>query len=182
MAGAGLPSPGNDRGDLLIMFRILVVRIGRKRVPGRMASGESFTHVDDCRGAAQRALAISLSHHHAQFDGGRHRPFRLPDCFSTNWSPRRFQSSSESSSNNACGPGPLSPFSSVSPAPSSAVSAGMRVSRLVALEAAGSITVVVLLLLAEAFHRVPFVDLALTLALLGFGAGLVFARFLERWL
>ena len=59
---------------------------------------------------------------------------------------------------------------------------GDAMSRLVALEAAGSIAAVVLLLLAEAFHRVPFVDLALTLALLAFGAGLVFARFLERWL
>lgn len=59
---------------------------------------------------------------------------------------------------------------------------GDAVSRLVALEAAGSIAAVVLLLLAEAFRRVPFVDLALTLALLAFGAGLVFARFLERWL
>lgn len=59
---------------------------------------------------------------------------------------------------------------------------GDAICRLVALEAAGSICAVVLLILAEAFHRVPFVDLALSLALLNFGAGLVFARFLERWL
>lgn len=59
---------------------------------------------------------------------------------------------------------------------------GDTVSRLVALEAASSITVWILLALGEAFHRVPFVDLSLTLALLTFGAGLVFARFLERWL
>ena len=59
---------------------------------------------------------------------------------------------------------------------------GDTVSRLVGLEAASSMTVVILLALGEAYHRVPFVDLALTLALLTFGAGLVFARFLERWL
>lgn len=59
---------------------------------------------------------------------------------------------------------------------------GDTVSRLVALEAASSMCIVILLALGEAYHRVPFVDLALTLALLSFGAGLVFARFLERWL
>lgn len=59
---------------------------------------------------------------------------------------------------------------------------GDTVSRLVGLEAATSITVWILLALAEAYHRAPFVDLALALALLSFGAGLVFARFLERWL
>lgn len=59
---------------------------------------------------------------------------------------------------------------------------GDIVSRLVALEGASSICVIVLLSLAEAYRRVPFVDLSLTLALLSFGAGLVFARFLERWL
>ena len=55
-------------------------------------------------------------------------------------------------------------------------------SRLVGLEAGSVMAVIVLLLLAEGFHRQPFVDVALTLALLSFGAGLVFARFLERWL
>ena len=59
---------------------------------------------------------------------------------------------------------------------------GDAVSRLIALEAGSSICIVVLLALGEAYHRAPFVDLALTLALLSFGAGLVFARFLERWL
>jgi multicomponent Na+:H+ antiporter subunit F len=59
---------------------------------------------------------------------------------------------------------------------------GDIVSRLVALEGASSICAIVLLCLAEADRRVPFVDLSLTLALLSFGAGLVFARFLERWL
>lgn len=59
---------------------------------------------------------------------------------------------------------------------------GDTASRLVALEAASPICVVLLLCLCEAFRRAPFVDLALALALLTFGAGLVFARFLERWL
>lgn len=59
---------------------------------------------------------------------------------------------------------------------------GDAVKRLVGLEAASSMCVVILLALGEAYHRVPFVDLALTLSLLTFGAGLVFARFLERWL
>ena len=39
-----------------------------------------------------------------------------------------------------------------------------------------------LLLLAEGFGRAPFTDLAVALALLSFGGGLVFARFLERWM
>lgn len=59
---------------------------------------------------------------------------------------------------------------------------GDAMSRLVALEAGSTLCTIVLLTLSEAFHRVPFVDLALTLALLTFAAGLVFARFLERWL
>jgi multicomponent Na+:H+ antiporter subunit F len=59
---------------------------------------------------------------------------------------------------------------------------GDALSRLVALEAGSIMTVMILLMLAEAYNRKPFVDLALTLALLSFGAGLVFARFLERWL
>ncbi len=59
---------------------------------------------------------------------------------------------------------------------------GDTMSRLVALQAGSSMCVLILLALGEAYHRVPFVDIALTLALLTFGAGLVFARFLERWL
>jgi multisubunit Na+/H+ antiporter MnhF subunit len=55
-------------------------------------------------------------------------------------------------------------------------------SRLVGLEAGSAMTVIILLLLAEGYDRIPFVDLALTLALLAFGGALVFARFLERWL
>jgi multicomponent Na+:H+ antiporter subunit F len=59
---------------------------------------------------------------------------------------------------------------------------GDTVSRLIGLQAASTMVVWILLALAEAFHRSSFVDLSLTLALLSFGAGLVFARFLERWL
>lgn len=59
---------------------------------------------------------------------------------------------------------------------------GDAVSRLVALEAGSSLTIVILLALGETFQRSIFADLALTLALLSFGAGLVFARFVERWL
>lgn len=59
---------------------------------------------------------------------------------------------------------------------------GDAVSRVVGLEMAGVIASLTLVALAEGFHRVPFHDVPLTLALLAFGAGLVFARFLERWL
>ncbi len=54
--------------------------------------------------------------------------------------------------------------------------------RLVALEAASTMAAILLMLLAEGFGRIPFFDIALTLAFLAFGGGLVFARLLERWL
>jgi multisubunit Na+/H+ antiporter MnhF subunit len=54
--------------------------------------------------------------------------------------------------------------------------------RLVALEMAAVLVTLVLVLLAEGMHRPLFLDLALTQALLSFGGGLVFARFVERWL
>ncbi|MEA2508926.1 MAG: multicomponent Na+:H+ antiporter subunit [Actinomycetota bacterium] len=53
--------------------------------------------------------------------------------------------------------------------------------RLVGLELASVIVCLILLLLAQGLHRPPFFDLALALALLSFAGGLVFARFLERW-
>lgn len=53
--------------------------------------------------------------------------------------------------------------------------------RLVALELASVIASLLLLLLAQGFHRPPFFDLALALPLLSFAGGLVFARFFERW-
>src|SRR5512133_2398825 len=59
---------------------------------------------------------------------------------------------------------------------------GDAMNRLVGLEAAGVIAALAFLLLAEGFGRQPFADLALALALLAFGGGLVFARFLERWM
>ena len=59
---------------------------------------------------------------------------------------------------------------------------GDGISRLVGLEAGTVMAAAILLLLAIGFNRDPFTDLALALALLGFGGGLVFARFLERWL
>lgn len=59
---------------------------------------------------------------------------------------------------------------------------GDAMSRLVGLEAGSTMAVMILLLVAVGFERQPFTDLALALALLSFGGGLVFARFLERWL
>ncbi len=59
---------------------------------------------------------------------------------------------------------------------------GDAMDRLVGLEMAGMIETLIFILLAEGMHHVPFYDLALALALLAFGGGLVFARFLERWL
>jgi multisubunit Na+/H+ antiporter MnhF subunit len=58
---------------------------------------------------------------------------------------------------------------------------GSVVEALVGLQMAGVLETVVLLLLAEGFHRPPFFDLALVLALLALAGGLVFARMLERW-
>jgi multicomponent Na+:H+ antiporter subunit F len=58
---------------------------------------------------------------------------------------------------------------------------GSIVEALVGLQMAGVVQTVVLLLLAEGYHRPPFFDLALVLALLAFAGGLVFARMLERW-
>jgi multicomponent Na+:H+ antiporter subunit F len=61
-----------------------------------------------------------------------------------------------------------------------AVLRGGPVERLVALEVAGTVETLVLLLLAQAYGRPAYSDVALTLALLSFAGGLVFARFLER--
>jgi multisubunit Na+/H+ antiporter MnhF subunit len=58
---------------------------------------------------------------------------------------------------------------------------GSIVEALVGLQMAGLLQIVVLLLLAEGYHRPPFFDLALVLALLALAGGLVFARMLERW-
>lgn len=58
---------------------------------------------------------------------------------------------------------------------------GDAVNRLVGLEAGSNMAIVILLLLAVGFNRDFLNDLALALALLSAGGGLVFARFLERW-
>ena len=54
--------------------------------------------------------------------------------------------------------------------------------RLVGLEMTGIIITILLVLLTMARQRLPFIDMPLTLAVLTFGAGLVFARFLEKHL
>ncbi len=54
--------------------------------------------------------------------------------------------------------------------------------RLAGLSMATVLVTLEMVLLIQGFHRVPFYDLPLTLAFLSFGGGMVFARFLERWL
>jgi multisubunit Na+/H+ antiporter MnhF subunit len=51
----------------------------------------------------------------------------------------------------------------------------------VALEAAGALMVLVLLCLAEGFHRSSYFGVAVVAALMSWIGGLVFARFLGRW-
>lgn len=59
---------------------------------------------------------------------------------------------------------------------------GDAVDRAAGLQLAGVILTLLLLALAQAFGPAFLQDLALTLAAMSFGGGLVFARFLERWL
>ena len=59
---------------------------------------------------------------------------------------------------------------------------GDPMDRIVGLEMAAMITTLALMLLAHGFQRIPFYDIALAAALLTFGGGMVFLRFLERWL
>lgn len=54
--------------------------------------------------------------------------------------------------------------------------------RLVGLEMAGLIATIDLVLYTVGFGRMPFMDLPLALALMSFGGGLVFARFLGKHL
>jgi len=49
----------------------------------------------------------------------------------------------------------------------------------IALSLTGVIATLVLLLLAEGFHRQPFVDLAVALAVMSFIGSVAFVRFLE---
>jgi multisubunit Na+/H+ antiporter MnhF subunit len=53
---------------------------------------------------------------------------------------------------------------------------------LVALEVAGVLASTILMLLSEAFHRQPFIDLAVVLAPLALVGSLTFARLMERQL
>ena len=59
---------------------------------------------------------------------------------------------------------------------------GRAEQRLVGVEMAGILITLALALFTVGFGRLPFIDLALTLAILSFGSGLVFARFLEKHL
>ncbi len=59
---------------------------------------------------------------------------------------------------------------------------GSPMDRLVAFEAAGMYAVLIMMVLAQAYGRAFLWDVALTLSLLSFGSGLVYVRFLERWL
>jgi multicomponent Na+:H+ antiporter subunit F len=59
---------------------------------------------------------------------------------------------------------------------------GDPMDRLIALEAAGALVSMTLLLLTVGFQRIALIDISLSAALLTFAGGLVFARFLERWL
>jgi multicomponent Na+:H+ antiporter subunit F len=59
---------------------------------------------------------------------------------------------------------------------------GRSTDRLVGLELVAILMSQMLFLYAVGEKRVPFVDVGVAVAMLAFGGGLVFARFLERWL
>lgn len=54
--------------------------------------------------------------------------------------------------------------------------------RLVGLEMTSVIITLAMVLLTVGMGRIPFIDLPLALAIMSFGGGLVFARFLEKHL
>lgn len=54
--------------------------------------------------------------------------------------------------------------------------------RLVGLEMTSVIVTVAMVLFTIGFGRIPFIDLPLALAIMSFGGGLVFTRFLEKHL
>jgi multicomponent Na+:H+ antiporter subunit F len=54
--------------------------------------------------------------------------------------------------------------------------------RLVGLEMTSVIITLALVLFTVGMGRIPFIDLPLALAIMSFGGGLVFARFLEKHL
>jgi multisubunit Na+/H+ antiporter MnhF subunit len=59
---------------------------------------------------------------------------------------------------------------------------GKIMEAVVAYEAIGSVIIIVLVLLAQGFDRSGEFELPVLLAMLILGGGLVFVRFLERWL
>lgn len=59
---------------------------------------------------------------------------------------------------------------------------GKIMESVVAYEAIGSVVIMVLVLLAQGFRRSGEFELPVLLAMLILGGGLVFVRFLERWL
>lgn len=54
--------------------------------------------------------------------------------------------------------------------------------RLVGLEMTSLIVILALVIFTVAFGRMPFIDIALTAAIMSFGGGIVFARFMEKHL
>ena len=56
------------------------------------------------------------------------------------------------------------------------------IDRLLGLEMAAVIETLLIIFIAQGTNQPSFYDLALALALLALGGGLVFVRFLERWL
>ncbi len=56
------------------------------------------------------------------------------------------------------------------------------VERLIGLEMMGIVATMFLLVMSEALGNPNFYDIGLTMSLLAFGGGIVFTRFLERWL
>lgn len=59
---------------------------------------------------------------------------------------------------------------------------GSVMERFAALQMAQLLAVIVMLLMAEGYQRSIYFDLALVLGSLSFASGLVYIRFLERWL
>ena len=59
---------------------------------------------------------------------------------------------------------------------------GDTVGRLVAVQFAASIGVLILVLMSFAFDQPSFIDLPLTFAFLSLPGTLIFAQFVERWL
>jgi len=54
--------------------------------------------------------------------------------------------------------------------------------RLVGMEMASMVVILAMVLFTVGFGRVPFIDLPLALAIMSFGGGLIFARFLGKHL